>query len=84
MDLPAISPNKRAGSAAAASCTHQWPSMKPGSIFTEPCSSVRTDPVGRISPCKRLAHCSGSDFTVISSDGSWLIASAMSRATLSP
>ena len=75
MDLPAMSPNSRAGSAAAASCTHQWPSVKPGSIVTEPCSSVRTVPVGSISPCSRLAHCSGSDFTVMSSEGSWPIAS---------
>ena len=32
MVLPATSPNRRAGSAAAASCTHHWPSVKPGSM----------------------------------------------------
>ena len=84
MVLPATSPNSRAGSAAAASCTHHWPSVKPGSIVTEPCSSVRTDPVGSVSPCRRVAHCAASDFTVMSSDGSWPIAVAMSRAVVSP
>ena len=43
--LPSMSPNRRAGSAAAASCTHHCPSEKPGSIVTEPCSKVRTVPV---------------------------------------
>ena len=59
MVLPATSPNSRAGNAAAASCTHHWPSVKPGSIVTEPCSSVRTVPVGSVSPCRRVAHCAG-------------------------
>ncbi len=53
MVLPPTSPNNRAGSAAAASCTHHWPSVKPGSIVTEPCSKVRTVPVGNVSPCRR-------------------------------
>ena len=47
-DFPMTSPNRRAGNAAAASCTHHWPSAKPGSIFTEPCSSVRTVPVSSV------------------------------------
>ena len=62
MDLPATSPNRRAGNAAAASCTHHWPSVKPGSIVTEPCSSVRTVPVGSVSPCRRVAHCAAIGF----------------------
>ena len=33
---PQISPSRRAGSAAAASCTHQTPSAKPGSCGTGP------------------------------------------------
>ena len=53
MFLPLMSPNRRTGSAAAASCTHHCPSEKPGSIVTEPCSSVRTVPVGSVSPCRR-------------------------------
>ena len=80
MVLPLTSPNNRAGSAAAASCTHHWPSVKPGSIVTEPCSSVRTVPVGSVSPCRRVAHCGASAFTVMSSDGSWPMAVAISRA----
>ncbi len=84
MVLPLMSPNNRAGNAAAASCTHQCPSVKPGSIVTDPCSKVRTVPVDSVSPCSRVAHCGGSDFTVMSSDGSWPIASAISRAVASP
>src|SRR2546423_3682179 len=84
MVLPATSPNRRAGKAAAASCTHHWPSAKPGSIVTEPCSGVRTDPVGSVSPCRRFAHCAASDFTVRSSDGSWPIAVAILLAGGSP
>jgi hypothetical protein len=84
MRLPLTSPNNRAGNAAAASCTHHWPSVKPGSIVTDPCNSVRTVPVARVSPCRRVAHCGASDFTVMSSDGSWPIASAISRAVASP
>ena len=38
-----------------------------------PCNGVRTVPVGSVSPCSRLAHCGASDFTVRSSDGSWLM-----------
>ena len=68
--LPSMSPNSRTGNAAAASCTHHWPSAKPGSIVTEPCSSVRTVPVGSVSPCIRVAHCMASDLTVRSSEGS--------------
>ena len=84
MRLPATSPNSRAGKAAAASCTHHWPSVKPGSILTEPCSRVRTLPVGSVSPCSRVAHCAASDFTVMSSEGSWLSATAIWRAVVSP
>ena len=78
MVLSAMSPNSRAGNAAAASCTHHCPSAKPGSMVTDPCSSVRTVPVGSVSPCSRVAHCAASDFTVRSSDGSWLSAIAIS------
>ena len=84
MVLPPTSPNNRAGSAAAASCTHHCPSVKPGSMVTEPSSRVRTVPVGSVSPCRRLAHCAASDFTVMSSEGSWPMASAICRAVVSP
>ena len=43
-------------------------------MVTEPCSSVRTVPVSRSSPCSRVAHCGASDFTEMSSEGSWPIA----------
>jgi len=34
----------------------------------EPCNSVRTVPVGSVSPCSRVAHCAASGFHVISSE----------------
>ena len=68
---PATSPNSRAGSAAAASCTHHCPSENPGSIVTGPCSEVRTVPVGKASPCSRVAQCAASALMVRSSEGSW-------------
>ena len=73
---PAMSPNSRAGRLAAASCTHQSPSAKPGS--SETLAGELLDPhacrsAGR---CRRAARprASGSDFTVKSTGASTLCA----------
>ena len=79
-----MSPNKCAGRAAAASCTHHAPSENPGSNETAPCASVRTVPVGSTRPRKRSAHDAASDFTVRSSAGSWPFAAAIARAESRP
>ena len=59
--LPRTSPSRRAGSAAAASCTHHAPSSKPGSCVTGPCGE-RAHRAGRQHaavkprrPCLRIA-----------------------------
>ena len=71
---PCKSPKRRAGSAAAASCTHQAPSENPGSSEIAPCASVRTVPVGSTRPRSRSAQDSASRLTVRSSAGSWPLA----------
>ncbi len=62
---PLISPNRRAGIEAAASCTHQSPASKPSSFGMAPASEgSRTEPVGKTRPPSFRAQPSGSDLTV--------------------
>ena len=70
--------------AAAASCTHQAPSWKPGSSVMEPCARVRTVPVGNTRPCRCSAQAAASSLGVRSSAGSWPLALAMACAVSAP
>ena len=82
---PRTSPNSRAGSAAAASCTHQAPSAIARQL-RRPARArcARTEPVGSTRPPSTSAQCSGSFFTVRSSAGSRPLAAAMARAVSAP
>ncbi len=69
--LPLMSPIRRAGRLAAASCTHQSPSAKPGRSVRLPSTvSRRTEPLGKATPPSFSAHSFGSPFTVKSIGGS--------------
>ena len=84
MRSPGSGARRRAGKAAAASCTHQAPSAKPGSSRIGVRSSSRTLPVGRTMPPSRSAQASGSVFTVRSTDAAAACPAATARARPSP
>ena len=81
---PRTSPSSRAGSAAAASWTHQAPSAYPGRSSIAPPAGRRTVLPYSRSPPRRAAQTSGSAFTVRSSGGSARWASATACAAASP
>ncbi len=81
---PCTWPKRRAGRAAAASCTHHAPSENPGNSEMAPCANVRTVPVRSTRPRNRSAQDSAFSFTVMSSAGYWPIAAAIARAVSRP
>ena len=81
---PTMSPSRRAGSVAAASCTHHAPSAKPGNSVTLPPPSRRIVPVGSTSPSRRPAQKSALERGVRSSGASIRWAAAMARVASSP
>ena len=78
---PRHRPSSATGNVAAASCTHQSPSAKPGRSSTRVPSATRRDRPNRA----WLSGCTApSLFSVMSSGASWPCASAMARAMSSP
>ena len=72
------------GSAAAASCTHHWPSIKPGRSPTGPPGSTRSVPLGNKLAPSCFTKCSGTPLAVISNGASRRCAAEICRATRSP
>ena len=82
--LPAMSPSRRTGKVAAASCTHHAPSAKPGSSAMWPPPLRRSVPVGRTSASSWPAQKSVFERGVRSSGASIRWAAAMARVVSSP